>query len=82
VSLADRIIAGQRYPHDFSRVLRRPPLVNGGTLEIHGYATHWTKEDVDVAWTDDHRSQNTCWVTTKNFRRPVEGEWHGNYLPR
>lgn len=57
------------------------PLVNGATLEIHGYATHWTHDD-DVAWTDDRGSQYTCWVPAHQVRRPAAVQWHGSYLPR
>lgn len=64
------------------QVIAQVPLANGGTLEIHGYATHWTQDDVDVAWTDDRGSQYTCWVSVDDVRRPLANEWHGNYLPR
>lgn len=64
------------------QVIAQVPLANGGTFEIHGYATHWTQDDVDVAWTDDRGSQYTCWVPADKVRRPSDGEWHGNYLPR
>jgi hypothetical protein len=61
-------------------VIAQVPLTDGGTLEIHGHATHWT--NVDVAWTDDRGSKYTCSVPAKDARRAAAGEWHGNYLPR
>lgn len=64
------------------QVIAQLPLANGGTIEIHGYATHWTQDDVDVAWTDDTRTKYTCWVPAQDVRRPTADEWHGNYLPR
>jgi hypothetical protein len=62
-------------------VIAQFSLVNGGTLEIHGYATHWTKDEADIAWTDDNGSQYTCWVAAKDVHRPTSDEWHGRYLP-
>jgi hypothetical protein len=55
------------------------PLANGGTIETHEYATHWTQDEVDVAWTDDGGSQYTCWVSANQVRRTAPGEWHGRY---
>ena len=63
-------------------VIAQVPLVDGGPLEVHGYATFWTQEEVDVAWTDDRGSTYQCWVPASQVRRPSPGEWHGNYLPR
>ena len=63
------------------QVIAQVPLANGGTIEIHGYATHWTQDDVAVAWTDDRGSQHTCWVPATDIRRAAD-DWHGNYLPR
>lgn len=63
-------------------VIAQVPLANGESIEIHGYATHWTQDEVDVAWTDDRGSQYTCWVPADQVRRPAGAEWHGDYLPR
>jgi hypothetical protein len=43
-------------------VIAQVPLVDGVPLEVHGYATFWTQEEVDVAWTDDRGSTYQCWV--------------------
>jgi hypothetical protein len=64
------------------QVIALVQLAGGGNVEIHGYATFWSEQDVDVAWTDDQGSSFTCWVSASDVRRPVPGEWHGSYLPR
>lgn len=63
------------------QVIAQVPLATGGTLEVHGYAAHWTPHDVTVAWTDDHGREFSCWVLASDVRRPAPDEWHGRYLP-
>lgn len=63
------------------KVIAQVPLVAGGTVEVHGYATHYSQEWVSVEWTDDVFSHCTCWVPAADVRRPrEESEWHGRYV--
>ena len=62
------------------KVIAKVPLAAGGTVEVHGYATHYTQEWVSLAWTDDVFSHCTCWVPAADVRRPGEGEWQGRYV--
>lgn len=67
---------------DEPQVIAQVPLASGGTLEVHGYATHYTKDWVSVQWNDDRIQNVNCWVPAADVRRPAEGEWHGNYVAR
>lgn len=53
------------------QVIALVPLLGGGSVDIHGHATFWSRKDVDVAWTDDHGSSYTCWVPASSARRPL-----------
>lgn len=64
------------------QVIAQVPLAGGGTVEVHGYATHYTQEWVSVQWNDDNIQNANCWVPAADVRRPAEGEWHGNYVAR
>ncbi|TQJ60463.1 hypothetical protein FBY30_2731 [Arthrobacter sp. SLBN-83] len=61
-------------------VIAQVPLAGGGTVEVHGYATHYTQEWVSVAWTDETFQYLNCWVPAAGVRRPGDGEWHGRYV--
>jgi hypothetical protein len=62
------------------KVIARVPLAGGGTVEVHGYATHYTREWVIVVWNDDNFHQFDCWTPAADVRRPGEGEWRGRYV--
>ena len=62
------------------KVIAKVPLAGGGTVEVHGYATHYNQEWVSVAWTDDQSQHGTCWVPATDVRRPGEGEWDGRFV--
>ena len=62
------------------KVIAKVPLAGGGTVEVHGYATHYTQDWVSLAWTDDVFSHCTCWVPATDVRRPAEGEWRGRFV--
>lgn len=64
------------------RVIAELPLVGGEILEIHGYAEHWTKDEVCVVWSDDDVKHLHCWLPAPKVRRPADGEWHGAYVSR
>jgi hypothetical protein len=61
-------------------VIAQVPLADGGTVEVHGYATHYNQEWVAVVWNDDNIQHFDCWVLAADVRRPGEGEWHGKYV--
>ena len=61
-------------------VIAQVPVAGGGTVEVHGYATFYSREWVDVVWTDDNFQHFDCWVPAADVRRPTEGEWHGRYV--
>jgi hypothetical protein len=61
-------------------VIAQVHLVAGGTVEVHGYATHYNQEWVSVVWNDDNIQHFDCWVPAADVRRPGEGEWHGRYV--
>ena len=63
-------------------VIAQVPLAGGGTVEIHGYAAHYSKDWVSVEWNDDNIRQFVCWVPAADVRRPAEGEWSGRYVAR
>ncbi|QDG88882.1 hypothetical protein [Pseudarthrobacter sp. NIBRBAC000502770] len=62
------------------KVIAQVPLKSGGTAEVHGYATHYNQEWVNVVWTDDVFSHCSCWVPSADIRRPAEGEWRGRFV--
>lgn len=62
------------------KVIAQVPLQNGGTVEVHGYATHYGQEWVSIAWTDDRFMHLRCWVSAAGVRRPTEGEWRGRHV--
>lgn len=62
------------------KVIAQVTLANGGTVEVHGYATHYNQDWVNVAWTDDTFQHLTCWVHSADVRRPGEGEWRGRFV--
>ncbi|MFD0044728.1 hypothetical protein ACFVGV_06010 [Pseudarthrobacter scleromae] len=64
------------------KVIAELGLVDGAALEIHGYAEHWTNDEVCVVWTDDNFQHCSCWVQAAKVRRPPEDDWHGNYVAR
>lgn len=70
-----RFVSGTE-PHIIAQV----PLAGGGTVEVHGYATHYTREWVAVVWNDDNIQNFDCWVPAADVRRPAEGEWRGRYV--
>ena len=63
-------------------VIAQVPLAGGGTVEVHGYAAHYSREWVSVEWNDDDIHQFSCWVPAADVRRPGEGEWRGRYMAR
>jgi hypothetical protein len=63
-------------------VIAELDLADGSTVEIHGYAEHWTKDDVAVAWKDDDVQHFHAWIPAEKVRRPSPGEWHGNFVSR
>lgn len=64
-------------PHIIAQV----PLAGGGTVEVHGYATHYNQEWVSVEWLDETHAHLACWVQAADVRRPGEREWRGKYVP-
>jgi len=63
------------------KLIARVPLRGGGTVEVHGYATHYTQEWVSVAWTDERAGHVSCWVPAADVRRPrEEAEWQGRFV--
>jgi hypothetical protein len=62
------------------QVIAQVPLAGGGTVEVHGYATHYTRDWVTVVWNDDDIQHFDCWVPAADVRRPAEGEWRGRYV--
>jgi hypothetical protein len=62
------------------QVIAQVPLAGGGTVEVHGYATHYNQDWVSVTWNDDNVHQFDCWVPAADVRRPAEGEWRGHYV--
>lgn len=62
------------------QVIAQIPLQDGGTIEIHGYATHYTQEWVGIVWNDDRIIHHDCWVRAADVRRAGEGEWRGKYV--
>ena len=71
-----RFVYGQE-PH----VIALVPLADGGNVEVHGYATHWSKDWVSVVWTDEHSWHMNCWVPAMDVRRPSDdSEWHGRFV--
>lgn len=63
------------------QVIAQVPLAGGGTVEVHGYATHYTREWVAVVWNDDNIQHFDCWTPAADVRRSAEGEWRGRYVP-
>ncbi|MCU1568073.1 MAG: hypothetical protein JWQ56_3010 [Pseudarthrobacter sp.] len=61
-------------------VIAQVPLAGGGIVEVHGYATFYSQEWVDVVWTDDDYQHFDCWMPAKDVRRADEGEWRGRYV--
>lgn len=61
-------------------VIAQVPLADGGTVEVHGYATFYTHDWVDLVWTDDKQQHLNCWVPAADVRRPAPGEWKGRYV--
>lgn len=64
------------------QVIAEVPLVDGGTLVVHGYAAHYNRDWVCVEWNDENIQHFSCWVPATSVRRPDPGEWHGNYVAR
>jgi hypothetical protein len=62
------------------QVIAAVPLADGGTCEVHGYATHYNQDWVTVVWTDDNFHHVGCWIPAADVRRPAAGEWHGRYV--
>lgn len=67
-------------PRTEPHVIAQVPLAGGGTVEVHGYATFYSKEWVCVVWTDENYQHFDCWVLAADVLRPGEGEWHGRYV--
>lgn len=61
-------------------VIAQVPLAGGGTVEVHGYATHYNQEWVTVVWNDDNFQQFNCWVPAADVQRAAEDEWRGRYV--
>lgn len=61
-------------------VIAQVPLAGGGSVEVHGYATHYNREWVTVVWNDDNIQHFDCWVPAADVRRPGEDEWRGRYV--
>ncbi|TQJ36728.1 hypothetical protein [Arthrobacter sp. SLBN-122] len=64
------------------KVIATFTLTDGSTIEVHGIAEHWTKDEVVVCWTADEAQHCKVWTLTGNVRRPDEGEWKGRFVPR
>ncbi|MDB5243413.1 MAG: hypothetical protein JWP57_4038 [Spirosoma sp.] len=64
------------------KVIAEPELTDGRTVEVHGYAEHWTKDEVVVVWSDDDIQHCSAWVPSGKVRRPAEDEWHGKSVSR
>jgi hypothetical protein len=56
------------------------PLAGGRTVEVCGFATFYSREWMDVVWTDDRSQRLGCSVPAADVPRPAEGEWHGHYV--
>jgi hypothetical protein len=63
------------------QVIAQVPLAGGGTVEVHGYATHYNQDWVSVVWNDDNFQHFDCWTPAADVRRPMGGEWRGRYVP-
>ncbi|MET1085725.1 MAG: hypothetical protein ABWY04_01170 [Arthrobacter sp.] len=63
-------------------VIAQVPLAGGRRVEVHGYAAFYTPEWVTLEWTGDNYQHFSCSTTAGNVQRPVEGEWHGKWVPR
>jgi hypothetical protein len=61
-------------------VIAQVPLAGGGTVEVHGYATFYSRAWVDVVWTDDNFQHFDCWVRAADVRRAPEDEGQGHYV--
>lgn len=64
------------------QVIAELELADGSTAKIHGYAEHWTKDEVSVAWTDDDVQLFHAWIPATKVTRPSAGEWHGDFVSR
>ncbi|GAA3399434.1 hypothetical protein GCM10011577_01100 [Pseudarthrobacter polychromogenes] len=62
------------------KVIAQVPLAGGGAVEVHGYATHYTRDWVSMVWNDDEFHQFDCWTPAADVRRPGEGEWRGWFV--
>lgn len=62
-------------------VIAQVPLAGGGTIEVHGYATHYNQEWVTVALERRQHPAPRLLVPAADVRRPAEGEWRGRYVP-
>lgn len=62
------------------KVIAKVPLTAGGTVEVHGYATHYNQEWVSIQWTDETFRHLSCWVPAPDVRRPGDGEWRGRFV--
>lgn len=50
------------------KVVANVPLAYGGTVEVHGYATHYNQDWVTAVWTDDTFQHLNCWVPSAAVR--------------
>jgi hypothetical protein len=67
-----------RFEHRMEpKVIAQVPLAGGGTAEVHGYATFYSPEWVDVVWTDENYQHFDCWVPAGGITRPYGDEGHG-----
>lgn len=64
------------------KVIAELELTDGRTVEVHGYAEHWTTDEVVVTWSDDDLRHFSVWVPAGNVRRTPEDEWHGHFVSR
>ncbi|CCQ44333.1 hypothetical protein ARTSIC4J27_257 [Pseudarthrobacter siccitolerans] len=75
--------AVQRYTYGQEpKVIASLDLSDGRTVEIHGYAEHWTNDEVVIVWTDDNFQHCSAWMPTRKVRRPDGDEWDGKFVSR
>lgn len=51
------------------------PLVDGGTVDVYGESSRWSRPHVSVSWVDHDGHTNWAWIRKENVCRAREPEW-------